>query len=118
MNTMLSIPSTISSTVRVSSAIQVSGLESSSIATGYRLVVMDEARRQRTVSSVSTGRTALPVLGFPAPASAGEPRPPSRPRDARLLEYPPGGAALPSFHVWTLGCQMNRSGPEEGTEER
>src|SRR3989304_6053883 len=78
MNTMLSIPSTISSTVRVSSAIQVSGLESSSIATGYRLVVMDEGRRQGTVSSASTGR-----------------------------------AALPSFHVGTLGCQMNRSDSEE-----
>jgi len=74
---------------------------------------MDEARRQRTVSSASTGRTALPVLDFPAPASAGEPRRQAQPRDARLLEYLPVSAALPSFHVWTLGCQMNRSDSEE-----
>ncbi len=35
------------------------------------------------------------------------------PRDARLTEYLPEPAALPRFHVWTLGCQMNRSDSEE-----
>jgi tRNA-2-methylthio-N6-dimethylallyladenosine synthase len=33
--------------------------------------------------------------------------------DARVSEYRPDGAALPRFHVWTLGCQMNRSDSEE-----
>jgi tRNA-2-methylthio-N6-dimethylallyladenosine synthase len=33
--------------------------------------------------------------------------------DARFAEYRPDGAALPRFHVWTLGCQMNRSDSEE-----
>ena len=35
------------------------------------------------------------------------------PGDARLAEYVPDAATLPSFHVWTLGCQMNRSDSEE-----
>ena len=47
-------------------------------------------------------------------ASVGaEPRPPRTPIDARLTEYRPESAALPRFHVWTLGCQMNRSDSEE-----
>ena len=33
--------------------------------------------------------------------------------DARLTEYRPDARALPSFYVWTLGCQMNRSDSEE-----
>ena len=33
--------------------------------------------------------------------------------EARLEEYRPEARALPSFHVWTLGCQMNRSDSEE-----
>ena len=33
--------------------------------------------------------------------------------DARLDEYLPEVASLPRFHVWTLGCQMNRSDSEE-----
>ena len=36
-----------------------------------------------------------------------------QPADARLGEYRPGPRALPRFHVWTLGCQMNRSDSEE-----
>ncbi len=57
------------------------------------------------------GRT-LPVL------DAGlAPRPPSADPaalvDERLVEYRPETPALPSFHVWTLGCQMNRSDSEE-----
>ncbi len=41
------------------------------------------------------------------------PRTPPRPGDERLDEYLPEAAALPRFHVWTLGCQMNRSDSEE-----
>ncbi len=74
---------------------------------------MDEGRRDRTVSGPATVRTALPVLDFVAPASVPEPRLPAQPRDKRLVEYLPESAALPSFHVWTLGCQMNRSDSEE-----
>jgi tRNA-2-methylthio-N6-dimethylallyladenosine synthase len=33
--------------------------------------------------------------------------------DPRLVEYRPEAPALPTFHVWTLGCQMNRSDSEE-----
>ena len=35
------------------------------------------------------------------------------PDDERLGEYLPEIASLPRFHVWTLGCQMNRSDSEE-----
>ena len=38
---------------------------------------------------------------------------PHEPGDQRLTEYRPEPAALPRFHVWTLGCQMNRSDSEE-----
>ena len=38
---------------------------------------------------------------------------PAEPADARLAEYRPEARALPRFHVWTLGCQMNRSDSEE-----
>jgi tRNA-2-methylthio-N6-dimethylallyladenosine synthase len=40
-------------------------------------------------------------------------RVPVSPDDERLDEYRPEARALPSFHVWTLGCQMNRSDSEE-----
>ena len=43
----------------------------------------------------------------------GAPRVPAAPTDERLGEYVPDLAALPRFHVWTLGCQMNRSDSEE-----
>ena len=33
--------------------------------------------------------------------------------DARVVEFRPEPRALPSFYVWTLGCQMNRSDSEE-----
>jgi tRNA-2-methylthio-N6-dimethylallyladenosine synthase len=56
---------------------------------------------------------ALPVLdGFPAGppiATAGSPAI----EDARVEEYRPEAPTLPRFHVWTLGCQMNRSDSEE-----
>jgi tRNA-2-methylthio-N6-dimethylallyladenosine synthase len=35
------------------------------------------------------------------------------PDDERLAEFRPEARALPSFYVWTLGCQMNRSDSEE-----
>ena len=55
---------------------------------------------------------ALPVLDVEAPVRAA-PRAPHPPLDDRLTEYRPEAAALPRFHVWTLGCQMNRSDSEE-----
>ncbi|HET9083803.1 MAG TPA: tRNA (N6-isopentenyl adenosine(37)-C2)-methylthiotransferase MiaB [Candidatus Limnocylindrales bacterium] len=55
---------------------------------------------------------ALPMLDLDAPVRA-DPRAPQAPLDARLSEYRPEAAALPRFHVWTLGCQMNRSDSEE-----
>ncbi len=58
---------------------------------------------------------SLPVLDVldvvPAPTRA--PRRPEAPPDDRLEEYGPELASLPRFHVWTLGCQMNRSDSEE-----
>jgi tRNA-2-methylthio-N6-dimethylallyladenosine synthase len=60
----------------------------------------------------SLGR-ALPVLDVAAPVPVGAPRTPDAPLDERLTEYRPDAAALPRFHVWTLGCQMNRSDSEE-----
>ena len=33
--------------------------------------------------------------------------------DARVAEFVTDELTLPSFHVWTLGCQMNRSDSEE-----
>jgi tRNA-2-methylthio-N6-dimethylallyladenosine synthase len=48
------------------------------------------------------------VTMAPAPG-----RRPMDPSDERLVEYRPETPALPSFHVWTLGCQMNRSDSEE-----
>ena len=61
---------------------------------------------------------ALPVLDiFDVPGSAERtaPRSPAAPSDGRLAEYLPDARALPRFHVWTLGCQMNRSDSEEMT---
>ncbi len=56
----------------------------------------------------------LPVLEFTPPvAGPSGPRPPLDPEDARLTEFRPEPRALPSFYVWTLGCQMNRSDSEE-----
>ena len=41
------------------------------------------------------------------------PRVPAGPTDDRLAEYLPEARTLPRFHLWTLGCQMNRSDSEE-----
>ncbi len=38
---------------------------------------------------------------------------PAGPVDRRLAEYLPDLRTLPRFHLWTLGCQMNRSDSEE-----
>ena len=51
----------------------------------------------------------LPVLDATRPSAAAAPAV----SDERLDEYRPETRALPSFHVWTLGCQMNRSDSEE-----
>jgi tRNA-2-methylthio-N6-dimethylallyladenosine synthase len=57
---------------------------------------------------------SLPVLDAPPSSSAtGQPRAPLAPDDERLAEFRPEPRALPSFHVWTLGCQMNKSDSEE-----
>jgi tRNA-2-methylthio-N6-dimethylallyladenosine synthase len=56
---------------------------------------------------------SLPVLDFAPAASTDGPRAPLDPDDARLAEFRPEPRALPSFFVWTLGCQMNRSDSEE-----
>ncbi|MFL5644522.1 MAG: MiaB/RimO family radical SAM methylthiotransferase [Chloroflexota bacterium] len=65
-----------------------------------------------TDRSTATQPRALPMLEFVAPAAA-EPRRPTAPGDDRLGEYLPEPRSLPRFHVWTLGCQMNRSDSEE-----
>jgi tRNA-2-methylthio-N6-dimethylallyladenosine synthase len=33
--------------------------------------------------------------------------------DAGLADFRPEASSLPSFHIWTLGCQMNQSDSEE-----
>ena len=54
----------------------------------------------------------LPILEIaPPPRSAA--RRTADPDDTRLGEFRPESRALPSFYVWTLGCQMNRSDSEE-----
>ncbi len=61
----------------------------------------------------TTTTRALPMLEFVAEPAPRAPRRPSRPGDRRLTEYLPESRTLPRFHVWTLGCQMNRSDSEE-----
>ena len=60
---------------------------------------------------------SLPMLDLAAPSPIElrprDPRSPEMPADARLAEYRPEPRALPRFHVWTLGCQMNQSDSEE-----
>ncbi len=58
-----------------------------------------------------TPNRALPVLDLGGSATAGS-APPTV-ADERVVEYRPEAPALPTFHVWTLGCQMNRSDSEE-----
>jgi tRNA-2-methylthio-N6-dimethylallyladenosine synthase len=60
-----------------------------------------------------TPRT-LPVLEFaPAVAGTAGPRAPLEPADERLTQFRPDERSLPTFFVWTLGCQMNKSDSEE-----
>src|SRR3954463_406333 len=54
----------------------------------------------------------LPMLEI-APPPATEARAAMEPDDARIAEFRPEARALPSFYVWTLGCQMNKSDSEE-----
>ncbi|HTS15439.1 MAG TPA: tRNA (N6-isopentenyl adenosine(37)-C2)-methylthiotransferase MiaB [Candidatus Sulfotelmatobacter sp.] len=54
---------------------------------------------------------ALPVLDVPRPAPGGG-RSAAAP-DEGLAEFATDAVAQPAFHVWTLGCQMNRSDSEE-----
>ena len=57
---------------------------------------------------------SLPVLDVPPPvAPATGSRRPVPAGDARLAEFRPEPRVLPSFFVWTLGCQMNKSDSEE-----
>jgi tRNA-2-methylthio-N6-dimethylallyladenosine synthase len=63
-----------------------------------------------TLPSRST--RALPVLELAPPAPSGG-RVPGAAVDERVEEFLPVTPALPRFHVWTLGCQMNRSDSEE-----
>jgi tRNA-2-methylthio-N6-dimethylallyladenosine synthase len=55
----------------------------------------------------------LPMLEIAPAAPPSAPRHPAAPDDARLAEYLPESRTLPRFHLWTLGCQMNRSDSEE-----
>ena len=67
------------------------------------------------MTETRTPNRALPVLELaptgPLPGVA--PRIPAAPADTRLGEYVPDLRTLPRFHLWTLGCQMNRSDSEE-----
>jgi tRNA-2-methylthio-N6-dimethylallyladenosine synthase len=56
---------------------------------------------------------SLPVLDLQATEPMRGPRPQPAEIDERLVEYRPESRALPRFHIWTLGCQMNRSDSEE-----
>ena len=58
-------------------------------------------------------KRALPVLDLVGSSGRVAPRQPPTRSDVRLDEYLPETSALPRFHVWTLGCQMNRSDSEE-----
>ena len=64
------------------------------------------------MAGLATGSSrALPVLDLMAPA--GPPRAPKPATDPRLEEYRLDVGALPRFHLWTLGCQMNHSDSEQ-----
>ena len=61
----------------------------------------------------STLSRALPMLEIAPATPPSAPRRPHAPKDGRLAEYLPEARTLPRFHLWTLGCQMNRSDSEE-----
>ena len=61
---------------------------------------------------MTSGRL-LPMLEVAPPPAVPDARTAATPADERLGEFRPESRALPSFYVWTLGCQMNRSDSEE-----
>jgi tRNA-2-methylthio-N6-dimethylallyladenosine synthase len=65
----------------------------------------------RMTERIGASLRSLPVMDLAPPATAPGPRPALD--DERLEEYLPEARTLPRFHVWTLGCQMNRSDSEE-----
>ena len=66
------------------------------------------------MTDIRIATRSLPVLDLVAPTHT-IPRTPAGPADERLVEYRPDSASMPRFHLWTLGCQMNRSDSEEMT---
>jgi tRNA-2-methylthio-N6-dimethylallyladenosine synthase len=58
-------------------------------------------------------RRPLPVVDLVGPSRLTPGGTPSALADARLVEYLPDPRSMPSFTIWTLGCQMNRSDSEE-----
>ena len=60
---------------------------------------------------IRSDRPALPIVEMPPPVTP-EPRSPARP-GAAVEEFAVEPDVLPSFHIWTLGCQMNLSDSEE-----
>ncbi|MFI5258054.1 MAG: MiaB/RimO family radical SAM methylthiotransferase [Candidatus Limnocylindrales bacterium] len=58
----------------------------------------------RSIADLAGGLTALPLPGSLATSPA---------VDVGLLEFRPELQSLPSFFMWTLGCQMNQSDSEE-----
>ena len=59
-------------------------------------------------------KRGLPVLDIaPPPIRRDGGRRPGVPADERVIEFRPDDQAMPRFHLWTLGCQMNRSDSEE-----
>ncbi len=66
-----------------------------------------------TPTSTSIPTRELPMLEFTPTAGPAVPRHLPPPADPRIAEYLPESRTLPRFHVWTLGCQMNRSDSEE-----
>ena len=83
---------------------------------GYRQPHGGAGKWQYDDSAMTAPRSSarsLPVLDPVAPAPVPAARVPASPIDERLIEYRPEVAAMPRFHVWTLGCQMNRSDSEE-----
>jgi tRNA-2-methylthio-N6-dimethylallyladenosine synthase len=61
--------------------------------------------------TIRSERRPLPMLELLLPG-ASAPRAPA-PLDEATAEFGTEAAVLPTFHVWTLGCQMNQSDSEE-----
>ncbi len=67
----------------------------------------------RAVTDIASANRMLPVLDLIGSSDRLAPRVPKARDDGRLYEYLPETRTLPRFHLWTLGCQMNRSDSEE-----